>query len=52
MVLNIMIKGFKFEVGDHVRISKYKKILQIIALHIRLKNFLPLKFLKILSADV
>ena len=33
-------KDCKFEVGDHVRISKYKTILQKAILQIDLKNFL------------
>ena len=33
----------KFEVGDHVRISKYKIFLQIVTFQIDLKKFLWLK---------
>ena len=39
----------KFKVGDHVRISKYKKILLKAILQIGLKKFLLLKKLKIQS---
>ena len=33
-------EDIKFKVGDHVRIWKYKKLLQIITLQVDLKKFL------------
>ena len=33
-------KDLKFKIGDHVRISKYKNILQKVKLYIGLKKFL------------
>ena len=41
-------KDSKFEVGDHVRIYKYKLFLQNVTFQISIKKFLYLKKLKIL----
>ena len=45
---NVNNKSPKFKIGDIVRISKYKNILQKVTLKISLKKFLLLRKLKIL----